>query len=374
MRIALVSDVIYPYHMGGKERRLDEVSRRLAAAGHDVHVYTMQWWEGERTKTEHGVHFHAICKQYELYQDERRSIKEGVMFALACFKLLGQKFDVADVDHMPYFPLYSMWLVCLLKHKPMLATWHEVWGRKYWQTYMGGLSGRIAFLIERGSIFLPKQFLAVSPFTAKRLQEEYGVKPDRITTSMNGISLDIIKASKPARVKSDLIFVGRLLAHKNVDMLVRAVAELKKSKPDVRAVVVGKGPEAKALKKLAADLGVAKNIAFVPPIDASEDLFAAMKASKVFVFPSEREGFGLIAMEANACGLPVLTLDTPANATATLITPGKNGDVFKTEMELTKLLKKYLAHGEAKRDTIVKSASQYDWNATVKPLLERYAA
>jgi len=373
MRIALVSDVVYPYHKGGKERRLDEVSRRLAAAGHDVHIYTMKWWEGENDKTVHGVHMHAICKKYELYQGERRSIKEGIMFALACFKMFGKKFDVAEVDHMPYFPLYSMWLVCLLKRRPMLATWHEVWGRDYWKTYMGGLSGTIAYLIERFSIFLPKQFVAVSPYTARRLREEYGVKESRIIVSTNGTNLDIIKEAPIAKNGADIVYVGRLLAHKNVDMLIRAVKTLAKDMPGVSCVIVGKGPESEPLKKLVKELGLSNQVRVIPPIESSRDLFSTMKAGKAFVFPSEREGFGLIALEAGACGLPILTLNDPGNATVDLVVPGKNGDVFNDEAELVRLLKKYLAR-KSSRAAIEKFAQKYDWDHTVIPLLERYAS
>ncbi len=373
MRIALVSDVVYPYHKGGKERRLDEVSRRLALAGHDVHIYTMQWWEGGKNKSEHGVHLHAICKKYELYQGDRRSIKEGIMFALACFKMFGKKFDVAEVDHMPYFPLYTMWLVCLLKGKPMLATWHEVWGRDYWKTYMGGLSGTIAYLIERFSIFLPKQFVAVSPYTARRLREEYGVKDSQIIVSTNGTNLDIIKNAAIAKNGSDIVYVGRLLAHKNVDMLIRAVATLKKDLPNVSCKIIGKGPETKPLQKLVKDLKLSKNVTIIPPIESSSDLFSTMKAGKVFVFPSEREGFGLIALEAGACGLPVLTLNDPGNATVDLVTPGKNGDVFDDEAGLVALLKTYLVKKQS-RTAIEKFAQKYDWDHTVEPLLERYAS
>lgn len=124
MKIVLVSDAIYPYNKGGKEKRVFELSTRLAKLGHDVHIYTMRWWSTpETTRTENGVQLHAISKKYEMYHGDRRSIKEGVMFAFACLKLLTVKFDVIDVDHMPFFPIITTWIVCVLtfRRKKFLA-------------------------------------------------------------------------------------------------------------------------------------------------------------------------------------------------------------------------------------------------------------
>jgi glycosyltransferase involved in cell wall biosynthesis len=50
MKIAFVTDVAYPYIKGGAEKRIYELSRRLAASGHDVHVYSIQWWDGPSVK------------------------------------------------------------------------------------------------------------------------------------------------------------------------------------------------------------------------------------------------------------------------------------------------------------------------------------
>lgn len=169
MRIAIVSDAIYPYNKGGKETRIFELSTRLAAAGHEVDIYTMKWWDQPgKIRIEQGVTLHAISRKYPLYHGERRSMAEGMLFGLASFKLLNKSFDVVDVDHMPYFPLFSMWLVCALKRKPMVATWHEVWGGGYWREYLGRL-GFAAAMLEKLTVKLPDRIIAVSPFTAERL-------------------------------------------------------------------------------------------------------------------------------------------------------------------------------------------------------------
>src|ERR1700733_13296072 len=102
-RFAFVSDAVWPWNTGGKERRLWEITRRLARDGHDVHIYTMKWWDGPRSVDADGGPLHAIMAKRPLYHGERRSMLEAVLFGLATLKLLVVPFDVVDVDHMPFF-------------------------------------------------------------------------------------------------------------------------------------------------------------------------------------------------------------------------------------------------------------------------------
>ena len=87
-RIGFVSDVVYPFNVGGRERRLWEITRRLKMSRIEIHIYTMKWWSGENTLDLDGVQLHAICKQRPLYHGERRSIMQALMFGLATLKLI----------------------------------------------------------------------------------------------------------------------------------------------------------------------------------------------------------------------------------------------------------------------------------------------
>ena len=164
-KIAIVSDAIYPYNKGGKEKRIFEISTRLANAGNEVHIFTMKWWK-EKTnhKIENNVNLHAISPLYPLYSGKRRSIKQATYFALSCFRLLREKFDIIEADHMPHLVLFSLKIVTLLKRKKLYATWNEVWGKSYWVEYLGHL-GAIAYIIEWISARLPDKIIAVSEHT-----------------------------------------------------------------------------------------------------------------------------------------------------------------------------------------------------------------
>ena len=373
MRIAYVSDAIYPYNKGGKEKRLYEMSTRLAAMGNDVHIYCMKWWKGPKDRVEHGVHLHGIGKLRPLYHGERRSIKQGVLFSLDCLKLLFKKFDVVDVDHMPFFPLYTVWLVCLLRRKKMFATWHEVWGQEYWSGYLGGYKGKIGGLIEQFSVRLPNTILSNSQHTTRQIKQalQYN-KP--VTTISCGLDLHKIMSAQPKQIDNDIMYAGRLLQNKRIDLILLAVAELKKSGQETSCIIVGEGPEKDYLKKLAHTLGITKLVKFHDFYEKDSDIYGLMKASKVFAFPSEREGFGMVAIEANACGTPVVTNLAPNNAAKDLISHGNNGYHFDKTAELfTHSLRTALVDCEKLEQQCVDSAQKFDWAILVDKLSEAYA-
>ena len=100
----------------------------------------MKWWTGGKTLNVDGIQLHALCKKRSLYHDGRRSIAQALIFGLATLKLIVARFDILDVDHMPYFPIFAARIVCALRRKQMVVTWHEVWGKSYWQKYVGRLA------------------------------------------------------------------------------------------------------------------------------------------------------------------------------------------------------------------------------------------
>jgi glycosyltransferase involved in cell wall biosynthesis len=88
---------------------------------------------------------------------------------------------------------------------------------------------------------------------------------------------------------------------------------------------------------------------------------AQLKSSKVFVLPSTREGFGISALEALACGIPVVTVDHPANAIRDLITEN-NGFLCPLSAEdLAKTMCLALLHHKEMRNACTKSADSFDW-------------
>jgi len=367
MKIAFVSDAIYPYNKGGKEKRIYEISTRLAKRGHNVHVYCMKWWKEKEThRIENGVHLHAISRYYPLYSGKRRSIKEALMFAFTCFKLIREDFDVIEVDHMPYFVLFSTKVVCILKRIKLIASWNEVWGRKYWNEYLGGW-GNIAYIIEKLSVLMPDRIISISEHTTNKLKNDLLSKKDIITISV-GVDFEKIKKIHASSEKSDVIFAGRLLSHKNVDVLIKSIAVLNENCPGIKCLIIGDGPEKKNLEALTQKLNLKKNVKFLGFIENHDDVYALMKSSKVFVLPSTREGFGIVVIEANACGIPVITISHKDNAARDLIEKERNGFICQlNEEEIAQRIIRILINssGLKMKKVCMDLAKKYDWDKIV---------
>lgn len=369
-KIVFVSDSVYPYMMGGKEKRLHEISKRLANMGYNVHIYTMHWWKDvENIKVENGVTLHALCRYHDLYKGDRRAIKEGIMFGLACFKLMRVQFDVLDVDHMPFFPILSSWVVCKLRRRKFYGTWHEALSPGDWKSYMGR-SGNIAAMIERVSIRLPHTITAASQQTKDLLASIHG-RVERVGLVASGIDTRLIANVQPADIRCDVLYVGRLVKDKNVDVLIRAVGFIAKKDPETRCVVIGKGIEKPFLERLVKRHGLQKNVAFIEPLSEAVDVYAYMKAAKVFCSPSVREGFGITSLEALGCGTPVITIDSPANAARYLIQDGQNGSIIPLSPTVAARAIEYWAH-RAEKPEIAAYATEHDWDRLAQKQAEVY--
>ncbi|MDD1713897.1 MAG: glycosyltransferase family 4 protein [Methanoregulaceae archaeon] len=316
MRIAFVYDAVYPFVPGGVERRIYELSRRLAGRGHDVHVYGMKFWEGEATLTRDGVTLHGICRPLHLYRNGKRSIFPALFFGGSVFfALIRERFDVIDCQQFPYTSALAAIVSRYFSRSPLIITWHEFWG-DYWYEYLGftGSAGKaLEAVIVRAAI----PTVAVSPLPEKSLKT---IRGDRIIRLIpNGINIKEIQETLPSEQASDIIFAGRLIKEKHVDLILEAVKIIKETRPDIQCRIIGDGPERQSLEKKAALLGLLENVVFTGKLSEGKEVIALMKASRVFVIPSTREGFGISALEAMACGLPVVTSNDPMNAIGLLI-------------------------------------------------------
>lgn len=361
LKIAFVYDVIYPWVKGGVEKRIYELAKRLARR-HEVHVYGYKHWDGEDILEREGIVYHGTIKPKQIYSSGRRAITPPLLHSIKLLPLLSkERFDVVDCQAAPYFPCYAS----KASDSSLVITWHEFWG-SYWLKYLGkaGFFGKI---IERGLFVLTDNHIAVSLKTKKDLHKA-GLRKN-IYVVPNGIDFEKIQEIKPSSYTSDIIFVGRLVKEKNVPLLLKALTVIKQEIPDIKAVVVGDGPEREYLEKLSFKLNLQNNVKFFGFLSRYEDVIALIKASKVFAFPSLREGFGIVVVEANASGLPVVTVDYEMNASKELILEGKNGFIARAdEKDFAEKILIALEKRERMKKPAMTMASKYDWSEIVKKL------
>ena len=365
MKIAFVYDVIYPYVKGGVEKRVWELAVRLTHRGHEVHLFGMKFWDGEDILIREGVFLHGVCPAQKLYAGGRRTIWQAIYFSIYLIApLLKEKFEIIDCQQFPLFSCFSSRLVSRIRKIPLVITWYEVWG-DYWFDYLG-YKGLIGKVLERNIASFNCPTISVSAMTANRFRT--GFKKPVTTVIPVGINISRIRSIPPSTEESDIIFVGRLIKEKNGALLIRAFYSLSTQYKNTRLVIIGDGPEREVITSLIHDFSLNDKVSLIGFTDEHDDLIARLKSSKVFVLPSTREGFGISALEALACGIPVVTIDHPANAIRDLITVS-NGFLCPLSAEdLAKTMCLALRHHAEMRESCMASAEPYDWDLIVSEI------
>ncbi|MCE5292864.1 MAG: D-inositol-3-phosphate glycosyltransferase [Nocardiaceae bacterium] len=234
------------------------------------------------------------------------------------------------------------------------------------------------------------RLVANTSLEARHLIDLYGASPERIDVVAPGADLRTYTPGDRLAARARLgiapneqvvAFVGRIQPLKAPDVLVRAVAELAaRGAAPIRVLIVG-GPSGtglarpKALEELAMSLGVAAQMTFLPPMPPQQ-LVNVYRAADVVAVPSYSESFGLVAIEAQACGTPVLAADVGGLGTA--VSDGVTGvlvDGHRTT-DWADALQKMLSEPErlAKMgDRGHRHAARFSWRQTADGLLSSYA-
>ncbi len=234
-------------------------------------------------------------------------------------------------------------------------------GQRVLDRVLGPVLGRLATLVELAAIRCPERVIADSPSTAARLaplRADVGV----VCVPL-GVDVAALGSAEAAPERYDVMYAGRLLPHKQVDLLLEALSQLNRSGIELSCLIVGDGPERPRLISMRKSLGL-ERVDFEPFDPDPSSLFSKMKAASVFALPSLREGFGLVVLEANACDTPVLTITHPNNAAADLIVPGRNGEAVDNSAhafaaELSKMVSKASTYHA--RSWVEDNADLYDW-------------
>jgi phosphatidylinositol alpha-1,6-mannosyltransferase len=162
--------------------------------------------------------------------------------------------------------------------------------------------------------------VTVSRFGQRALTERYGVPSDKITLIANGIDLDRfrlrpdnpdLRARYGLTDRRILLTVGRLSERKGMDRVIEALPEILARHPDVHYLIVGEGDYGARLERLVAERRLGARVIFAGAV-SDDELLDHYAIAEVFVMPhrqlasGDTEGFGVVFLEANACGVPVV--------------------------------------------------------------------
>ncbi|MDD4183751.1 MAG: glycosyltransferase, partial [Candidatus Omnitrophica bacterium] len=216
-----------------------------------------------------------------------------------------------DVIHF-HFPSPIAELYCLAlcaRKQPLIVSYHaDIIGYKKALFFYAPFVKKFLKRANRIIISSPA-LLAHSPFLNK-FKDKCVVVPFGIELERFRLTEDIKNAAKNLKekfTKPIILFVGRLVAYKGLNYLIRAMKDI-----DAVLLIIGKGDQEAILRKLAKDLGISDKVSFIKNV-TDEDLPAYYHACDIFVLPSisNKEEFGVVQLEAHACAKPVISTALP---------------------------------------------------------------
>jgi glycosyltransferase involved in cell wall biosynthesis len=281
---------------GGAEIYMQEIFRRLVERGHDVSQLAERFPGADPEETLDGIRVirmgGAQTFNFAVYRNLRRLVEEG-------------GYDVV-VDDLNKIPFYSPWLV----RTPVLAILMHL--------FRGSIF-REAFFPLASYVWLAESIIpwayrncrfTVLSDSSKRDVVRLGVRPERIAVVPPGTDFERFSPDETVAREPILLHVGRIKKYKSVGHLLRAARLLRDRGRELRVVVVGTGDDRPRLEKLTSELRLGGAVEFTGFI-TEEEKVNWYRRSAVLVENSVKEGWGLIVMEANGCGTPVVVARSP---------------------------------------------------------------
>lgn len=376
MKVLFLYPTIYPDFIGGVEHRNYELAAALARRGHEV---TLAGLCNRPLADAPHLTVLAMGKLGDIYNTRgRRSTRQALRFAALVPRLDLRPYDVVETANIPYIHLVPLAAKCALTGKPLLVTWYEYWG-PYWKRYLSPLQAPAYRIVEWLTAQLGTSVTATSELTRERLAKSRlrgGV--DLVPCGIHVATVREAAAGGTRGSGPPLVYAGRLLEEKRIDLLLRAVALLAPRRPGRLLTVFGEGPYRERLEALTAELGLLDRVAFSGHVPDNVEVWRELGRARVAVQPSEREGFGLFPLEAMAAGLPVVYCTSTESAVPELVRHGVEGIESRPEPEeLAEALGRLLDDSqewERLSRNARERAALYDWDEIARRIEERLTA
>ena len=383
---------------GGMNIYVVENAIKMAAAGVEVDIFTratdvnhsrvVEIAPGVRVRHIEAGPYKGLSK--EELPSQLGALTHGMMDILSTLPK-----DYYKILHSHYWISGQLgWMVSEQTHIPLVHTMHTMAKVKNLNLAEGESAEPLTRAIgEEQIVKNAAALIANTDAEAASLVSLYGACPDNVFVVTPGVDLQRFtpgtgKAAARAKLNIApdayvLTFVGRIQPHKGPEVLVRAVAEMVSHSPHLRAklalVIIGGASgsgssEPDRLKALAKFLGIEDIIHFMPPVsrDVLPDWY---RAADLVCVPSYSESFGLVALEAQACGTPVVA--TAVGGLRTAVADGISGSLVDGHdpRAWSAVISRLLAD-PARRITLslgaMKHASNFGWDLAARRTLDVY--
>jgi D-inositol-3-phosphate glycosyltransferase len=383
---------------GGMNVYVLESAKRIAASGVSVDIYTRANKSGlpEKVEIAEGVTVrHLEAGPYDgITKDE---LPSQICALMSSFMHQEARLPAHyyDVIHSHYWISGQLgWLISERLGIPLVHTMHTMAKVKNLSLAEGEKpEPQTRAIGEEQVVAASAALIANTAAESASLVSLYDACPDNVYVVPPGVDLSTYKLNggkkasrKKLKIADDalmLAFVGRIQPHKGPEVLIRAVAEMLKHTPVLRSklktIIMGGASgngsqEPERLRSIAHFLGVSDVIEFMPPVP-HEELSDWYRASDLVCVPSYSESFGLVALEAQACGTPVVA--TAIGGLRTAVADGISGSLVDGHdpRAWSAVISRLLMEPERRlllSMGAVEHASHFGWDATARGTLDVY--
>jgi glycosyltransferase involved in cell wall biosynthesis len=282
-----------------------------------------------------------------------------------------------DIIHVQGYMRHYYIALALMKKYPTILTLHanisEELKYRLSPSLKQYISQKIEPYLEKRLLKKAERVIVPSP----HMKEYFGAVKDGIRVIPNGVDFEEIQ--NRGQVKGDIIrpavlFTGRLEKIKGVDILIRSIAIVVRSIPDVHLYIAGSGEEECKLKYLVKKLDIEESVTFLGFV-SEEEKWSYYRSADLCVVPSVEEPFGIVLLEAMACGKPVVA--SMVGGILYVVEDGKTGSLFEcgnvedlAEKVIILLQNKELR--EMMGATGLEKAKEFSWDKIADRTVELY--
>ncbi|NIO49828.1 MAG: glycosyltransferase [Candidatus Aminicenantes bacterium] len=344
MNILFAADVSISKVLGGAERVLLEQTTRLSERGHEVHIIT-------RRLPFHSSSYEKIRNVHEWRYDvnKKNSVTFLVSTVLNCQKLFKQISQKISIDLVNFHQPFSAFAINLLRDTKKIKkiyTCHSlsfeeyktrILRRSFLKTPIFCMNIFWRKFIEKFSLSKCARLMVLSQFTKDKLINIHSIPSEKIAINPGGVDLELFRPSlnkmkirKKLDIPEDkfvLLTVRNLVSRMGLENLIKAMALIKDRINNIYLVIGGEGILRKKLQELIKEHNL-ENSVKLHGFVSEERLPLYYQTADLFILPTiALEGFGLINVEAMACGTPVL--GTPVGGTKEILSKFNPAFLFK---------------------------------------------
>jgi len=344
---------------GGAEVHFHEIFKRIVSMGHKVTLCCCEI-EGEPKK--------EVIDGIQIIRHGSRNLFNYYVPSLYKKLTKSNNYDliIDDINKIPFFtPLFV--------NKPLIALSHHFFGKSIYKE-AGFISGTYVYLSELLIPIIYKNIpiVVVSESTKQEFLDK-GFDESKIDIVYNAISQSQfpmkvgIKNSYPT-----ITYFGRLKKYKSVDDLLKAFSVVRNKFPKAKLEIIGRGDYMENLKQLANNLKINNDITFHGFVDDTQKI-ELLSRSHLVVNTSMKEGWGITNIEANACGTPIISADSPGLRDS--VHNGFSGLLYEWN-NVDDLVKQiiYLLEDEERLNQYslnsIEWSKKFDWDISAKKMID----